>query len=142
MTDEPAANAVSSLSTAPKIDASPPRQQCQGGRREETTEAASGRQPLLPDLSPTATSVCQSSFAERHCYEQFYPRGRRVGGRRHLPTSDDNTSLMPSCTYDVINERATRTDLGTARPLPTNIHSLRNRSAAICRHYSPSRGLP
>jgi len=85
------ATTVSALRTAPKIDASPPQQQqqqrqCQGGGgRHETTDATSGRRrPLLPDLSPIAMSVCQTSFAKRHCYEQFYRAARRAVGRSDL----------------------------------------------------------
>ena len=120
---------------APKIDASPPLQrQCQSGRREGGRHGSRPRPgpALLPDLSPTATSVCQTSFAKRHCYEQFYPAWKTswpdsVRRRRDRPMTDDNTWLMSSCTYHVINDRHT-----SCRPA-SGKYPLSNRSAVICR---------
>ena len=94
-----------------------------GGRRRRTHATGgrrrAGRPP--PDLSPIATSVrpsvCQTSFAKRHCYEQFYRTERRAvrsvvaiccrrpvltrSGIRHQPTHTSsmlNTSSKYSLT--------------------------------------------
>ena len=142
---------VSVLPTAtPKIDASPPRRQqqqrrrrqCQRGGREEAsrrTDATGGRPPLPPDLSPIATSVrpsvCQTSFAERHCYEQFYRTERRavrsvvaICCRRRLRGVDAEPYA--------IKHRARHT---SSVPNTSSKYPLTHRSTVICH---PSRFTP
>ena len=113
-----------------------------GGRRLDDARNATGgrrRRPLPPDLSPIATSVrpsvCQTSFDQRHCYEQFYRTERRavrslvaICCRRRRPGVDAERYA--------IKHRARHT---SSVPNTSSKYPLTHRSTVICH---PSRFTP